>query len=356
MGVGDTLTINVATTSGAAVEWTRSNGVAATATIERGSSNSGVIKALANGQIKVKATVQTSSTRSIVHEITVLVVTAQLTSPATVFLGSEVKATVTTSNFPTSGTGPTPVYAWTSTGNQLTRKTPLPATETLTADYIGANTGASTVTFTATWAGTAAGSYHGRIIRTTSITVQGPQYATDIGLSQSTVNMIPGQTLVITASTVPATITQGYSFSWASNADETVKVKSDGLYNVTGTLTAIETGTAVITVTLTQDGGTTLTKNVTVNVVWPTFTISGPQSVVIGTNEQYSVSSLPGGYSIEWSCDPVASGGDATIDSTGMLFPTDPGKVVVTATLLYGGNPTGATEDKIVTILDDSIG
>jgi len=361
MGVDDTLTINTATTSGATVEWTRNSGNAATASIERGTSNSGVIKALATGQVTFRATVQTGSNTFIRHDITVLVVSAQLTSPATVTIGGEIKATAAMANLPTTGTGATPVYAWSSSGNQLTRKTPVPTTEVLTADYLGANAGASTITFTATWAGTAANSYLGRITRTTGVTVQGPQYATDIGLPQSPVTMYPGQTREIKASTVPATITQGYSFTWDSNATGIVDVDSRDLYHVTGKLTAVQTGTAEITVTLSQAGGTTLTKKLTVNVVWPDITISGPQSVANGTNTQYTISnssgsSLPSDYSIDWSCDTVSggSGGEATIGISGMLSPTVPGPVMITASLLHNSNPTGKTAIYAVMILEST--
>jgi len=339
VGSGNTLTIEASTTSGAVVEWTRTGGNAATVA-KSTSNNNGIITATstATEPVTIRARVQTGSNTYITHTLTVRVVSvSNITfNPTGVTVGGTTTASATVGSLPT-GNGAVPTYAWTSSGNFLSRTPPL--TESTTATFTGANAGTSTVTFTALWAGTASNAlYLGKIERTANITVQGPQYATGINLSQKTATMYPGQTLEVTAATVPVTITQGYSFSWAPDASDRVHLVSSGLYNVNGSITATsKIGTAEVTVTLTQAGGPTLTEKITISVEWPAIGLIGDQEVASGSFADYRCNMLPDGYTVEWECNQTGDGGDASIDAIGRLTAITPGTVEVVARLLYGG-------------------
>jgi len=163
--------------------------------------------------------------------------------------------------------------------------------------------------------------------------------------------------LDITAAVVPSSITQGYSFSWVSGDTDCVEVTSSGLYNVTGTVRAKDIGTTKITVTLSRAVGSSIVKDITVTVGWPGFDITGPTDIENGTDTLYRITSSSGtlssDYSVEWSCLSTSDGGEADIDiTTGVLTPTDPGTVVITAKLYYKNDGPKVTKTLSVTITD----
>ena len=356
MGTNDpALTITASTTSGSAVEWTRTAGNAAT--VEKASnSNNGIVtpSATATGVVTLRARVQTGSSTYITHTITVHIVSmpAQISvSPSPVNVGATTTASVTISALPT-GTGATPVYAW-SSGNQLSR-TP-PATETTSATFTGANAGTATITFTATWAGTTANSYLGRITRTVNVTVQGSDKANGIILSPTSLpTMIPGETKPITAATNPSPISRTHSFIWDSNNTDCVEVKPSGLLNVNCEIKALWEGSAKVIVTLKQADLADIVTEIEVKVEWPTFSIDGPSQInTDAASAQYRCSrDLPANYKIIWSGDNESV---ASISEEGLLIPNSAGSVNVIAELYYNNTSTGTSVRRNVTITDESI-
>ena len=337
MGTNDTLTLSAATTNGTAVDWSRVNGSAANVS-RSNTGNDGIVTATGSaGEVTLRARVHTGSNTYITHTFTVRVVaisSSVTVNPQTVNVGSDATASVTVSNLPT-GTGSTPVYAWSSSGNQLTKTSQTP--ETTTATFIGANTGNSTITFTATWSASGSSTFLGRIVRTASVSVQGNLYADSITVSHTSVKMIPGQTFAVTAATVPTVISQSHSFAWSSSHTDFATVSGGGTNGATGTITAISAGTTIITVTLTQGSGFSRIANITVVVEgFPTIAISGPRTITAGGGfVQYTVtpSDFPSAYSLVWSYE----GTGAVIDSaSGMVAPTgEAGSGTITAELWY---------------------
>ena len=358
MAAGESIRIAAATTSGATVEWSRPNGSSggtAAATVSRNSANNeGIISATAAGTIILTARVRTGASNSafITHTINIIVVTVSpiTVNPTTavVNLGSDITAAVTAGNLPSSGAGFTPVYAWSSSGNQLSR-TP-PATETLTAAFKGSNQGQSTITFTATWSGTGSNIYLGKITRTVSVKVEGTLYAENITVSQTAITMIPGETRGVTASTVPATITQSpISYAWSSFLSDIASVSRGGANGATGTITALKQGRTMVTVELTQGAGPKLLANIDVTVNdYPAISIINSNNVAqpftIGEFVEFSCTTTSGtlhdlqskttGYSVEW----IYSGDNAFIQYSGdsiTLVPNDVGSGTITVQLLY---------------------
>ena len=354
-GTNDSLTINASTTSGATVTWARTAGTAATVTKATNSNNATIAasSATATGEITLTAKVQTGSNTYITHTIKVRVVSVSqgiTLNPTTVNVDSNMTATVTVGALPT-GIGATPAYAWTSSGNQLTRVSSTDGTAT----FKGANPGSSTITVTATWAGDATGSasqvpFLGRVTRSVGTTVNAQQFATEINLSHSTLSMIPGETFTVTASTVPASITQSYSFTWDFDEYGCVVVKPSGLHSANGLITAPKTGTAVITVKLVQENGPAFQKTITVTVDWPSISIIAPSRIVEGEPATFTWAEISD-YSIKWSCTDLT--GEATIDSdSGVMTPITAGTVRVTASLYYKDADTGSEASRTVTIED----
>ena len=320
MGTGGTLTIAATTTSGASVEWTRTGGTAATVARST-TTNDGVVTATSTaGNITLTARVQTGTNTYITHTITVTVISAVAANitltPQTINVGgSPTTASITVTNPPA-----TPQYSWTSSGNQLRKTSGTP--ETTTATFVGENSGTSTITFTATWSGSSA--YLGSITRTATVTVQGNLYATDITVSQGstvvpqggTLHLIPGQTLTLTASTVPSAITQPHSYAWSSSHPQYAGFTSggsivDSIAGTSVTITAVDIGTTVVVVTLTQGAGPSQVFTVTVVVdTFPEITITPPGNIYAGSVVQINYTlqgvtgTLPDAYSISWEYTP----------------------------------------------------
>ena len=366
MAVGETIRIPATTTNGATVEWNRPNGSAggtATATVTRNSSsNEGVISATAAGTIVLTARVRTGANNNayITHTINVVVVTVNpivitpTTNPQTVGVGGDIDTSVTIPNLPTTGTSPTPVYAWSPSNSNLTN---ISATQgQLTARYRGLARGDTTITFTATWSGSS--SYLGRITRTAAVRVEGSEYATNIAVSRSSVTLIPGQEFTIIASTVPASVTQPYSFSWRPSDLGVASVTPGGTHYSEGKITAvtITPDSTDVIVDLTQGNPVnpsyTYTTIVTVNVIaFPTITIDNPGVIIAGsvTDFTYTLhglpdtitgSVLPGVYSIRWSYLPDPMNGHFITES-GQFSAGTVGTGTITVELYYGGSPTG---------------
>ena len=365
IGTGESINIAASTTNGATVEWARTGGNAANVS-RNNSNNNGVVTATNNsGVITLTARARTGTGNTwITHTITVHVVsiTGINVNPTPINVGVPSTASVTVNGLPNSGTGYAPVYAWSSSGNQLTKTSSTP--ETASATFNGANTGNSTITFTATWAGSGANSYLGKITKSVSVTVEGNRYAEDIrvsqgstNVSQGTINMIPGQVITLTASTVPAQIIQNpISFAWTSLIPDFATVARSGTNGATGTVTAVTTGTSFIEVVLSQGDGTPRRVNVTIEVGdYPTISINNPGEIeALGPFVQFvcntssgAPSTLPAAYSLRWSY----TGDNATIDAaTGMLAPTDAGPGTVTAELLFNGGVV-RTQTRNITIV-----
>ena len=338
MGTNDTLTIAAATTNGAVVEWSRPAGTAATVA-KSSTNNDGVVTATANaGDITVRARVLTGTNTYITHDIKVKVVTAPAMTgvPQKMNINDTMTATVALTNLPTSGTGFTPVYSWTSEGNQLSKTSS--TADTLSAVFIGANAGTTKITFTATWTGASGNSFLGRISKTANVTVEGHRYADNIVVSQNpTIDMIPGQTLQITASTVPSSITQTpYSFTWVSDDTPVATVSAGGGKGETGTITAVSLGSATITVTLKQGDGPEKSVIVVVNVAWPVVSIIGSQRIPYGdTYEFFCNVNLSSLYTVKWTVTQGAEYADIPFESRGLVVPKDPGFVTIIANLYY---------------------
>ena len=368
MGIGEKITIAAATTPGATVEWTRASGNAATVARDT-TTNDGVVTATNNpGSITLTARVRTGSGNYyITHTITVYVVRVEAItlapSTALVSVGSDVTASVVVNNLPTSGTGFTPVYAWSASGDFLTRTTP--ATETTTATFKGSKQGTPRITFTATWSGSGSNQYLGRITKTADVTVQGQPYVDSITLSRTDgvaissgrINMIPGQTLELRATIAPATITQGYTIIWDSDDTDFVTVPASNAN--TQTITAVANGNATISVTVKHADGLLRQVELIINVgVFPTITINRtdttPAPITIGDFLEFSCTTNSGGihdlqkygYGVKWTYTGEGVGGysntsgdDCTLviigtghyDIIADLYYKDQGNVVRTA-------------------------
>jgi len=366
MGVNDSLPVTASTTSGAVVEW-RADGTAASVT--RASNNrDGNIKASGTaGTVKIIAKVMTGSSTFIEHTINVRVITAQVTvTPNPVTQGNDITATSALGTLPTTGTGvptsATPVNSWSvSSDNRLKNKNP---SQTLSsATFSTENVGTATVTYTATWEGTAATSYLGKITRTSpTITIQAPQVPTDFTLSNSELSLYPGETINITASIVPSTITQGCVFEWISNNSVLVESEPGSSNSAIGTIKAKGIGKVDITVILKHNGIVIQSKTIKITVSWPEITISGPSPIQIGSETPFIYScSIPDGYSIEWTCEAGSDGGAAdivseTTDSVS-LNPTSAGRIRISAELKYNsGSTNGDVITRTITITDPASG
>jgi YD repeat-containing protein len=137
-----------------------------------------------------------------------------------------------------------------------------------------------------------------------------PVLPTSVSLNTTALKLSPGETGQLSATVLPATATDR-SVSWASNNSRVATVTTGGL------VTAIATGTAVITVR-TQSGGLTATCTVTVEaqhvVAQPTPPANSQGSIEVSlnipVNEPFSVSftlTLPAGFRLDQSATTLVS-------------------------------------------------
>ena len=347
MGTGETITIAASASPGATVEWARTGGNAATVA-RSNTNNNGVVTAGNNaGTITLTARVRTGNNTWITHTITVCVVSvpAITLNPTTaiVSVGSDITASVNVTGIPNSGTQPAPVYSWAASGNALSRA--VPATETATAVFRGANQGTSTLTFTATWSGSS--SYLGRITKQISVTVQGQPYVDSIAITPSgTIRLIPGQQLAVTAAITPSTITQNYTLVWESGDDSIVTVTGGSSNGATLRALRPGSGDIVMRAIARHADGMERPVEFKVNVgPYPVISISNPVATVNVDSAMFALNcsttgaapdDLPAAYRIEW----VYDGTGASVGNVDGIWvfapsPTEPGSGTVTVNLYF---------------------
>jgi hypothetical protein len=373
MGTGDSLTINATTSAGAVVEWSRTSGAASNATVTRNANNNGTVTAGSSaGTVTIRARVATGNTGFITHNITIHVITASELSfspQSPIAIGASTTGTVTLglSGVPTAA-GRTPTYSWSSTGNQLTRTSGNPQTNTAT--FRGDQNGSSTVTLTATWSGTTSGSSLGRISKQATMTVQGSSFATGLSASITNVTLVEGtSSSTISITTIPATTSPTPTFTWSSSNPAVATVPSGGsnASGSNGVITAVSEGTALITVRIVQAGNPN-PPEVLIAVTVTKAPVTHPSISIVGANEiplaqlsqQYSVTpaaAMTGLYMIVWT---YVGSGAIINQNTGLLTLNGDAEAgqggTVSATLWYndgtGLAPTGISATLAITLIE----
>jgi len=156
---------------------------------------------------------------------------------------------------------------------------------------------------------------------------------TSVSLNQATATMNVGATLQLTATVLPSTATNK-NVIWSSSAS--------GIANVdaSGKVSALATGTAIITAT-TEDGGKTATCNITVNSASiPVTGVSLNQTtatMIVGNTLQLTATVLPStatNKKLIWSSSDSYV---ADVDASGKVFAFAAGTARITVTTEDGG-------------------
>ncbi len=153
--------------------------------------------------------------------------------------------------------------------------------------------------------------------------------AESVSLNTESVTLVRGSTNQLTATVLPVDASDK-SVTWSSASNGVATVSSTGL------VTAV--GIGVTTITVETVNGKTATVEVTVVAPTPdTITISGPNTVDIGSTTQLSVANASGETSGEVSSlDLVWSSSDtskATVSSNGLVTGIGAGSVTITASV-----------------------
>jgi uncharacterized protein YjdB len=191
---------------------------------------------------------------------------------------------------------------------------------------------------------------------TCSITVTGGTVAvTGVTLNKSSTNINAGGTEALTATVLPSNATNK-NVTWSSNNTAVATVSASGL---NGTVTAVSSGTARITVT-TFDGGFTANCTVTVTVPVAGVTLNKTSlDLYVGDTETLIATVLPSNATnkaVEWTS---SAPGIATVSANGVVTAVSAGSATITVKTEVGGYTDKCTvtvKQQLVTSYSESMG
>ena len=324
------LTVSVRDQSGAlltgrAVTWSTSD--AAVATV----SATGLVTAVAIGTVSITATVEgvEGMAALTVSPLPAAVSGVAVTpSPVSLFVG-RTRALSATVTQPTGAPAATVTYGSTA---------PTVATVSAAGVITAVGSGTATITVTATVPAAAAGTA-GFSAATETATVDvtvTPVPVASVQVTPATTNLIVGGTQQM-ASTVRDSVgapLTGRVVSWSSSNTAVATV------NATGLVTAVATGTAMLTATVEGATGTALVAVGPLPAAITTMTVSSAtQSLLVGqTRAVAPVVSQPSGAPTAGVTYGTTAPSVATVSANGVITAVAPGTATITATATAAGN------------------
>ncbi|MEP0366349.1 MAG: Ig-like domain-containing protein [Cyclobacteriaceae bacterium] len=309
--------INPAAATDASVSWSSSN--TAVATVD----NTGVVNAIAPGEVVITATANDASevSSSITITVSPLLVSEITVVGETSMIDTSSQTLVADVN-PDNATDVS--VTWSSSDESI-------ATVDETGIVTAIAVGQVTITATANDGSEVSGSLQ--------ITVS-PLLISEITISGESA-MIEGDTQTLSASVSPENATDA-SVTWSSSDDNIATVDN------TGTVTAISVGTVTITATANDDSETTGTLSIEVQPVLVTaIEITGENTMTVEETQTLSFTASPTNATdatVSWSTSDALI---ATVDETGLVTAIAAGTADITATANDGSEVSSSFQIEI---------
>ena len=321
MIVGDTqlltATITPANATDKSVFWSSSNTSVVTV------SNSGLLTAKATGSATITVTTNDGgkkATCAVTVQAQTVVVTGVSLDKTSLSMTVGDTQTLTATVTPSNATDKS--VSWSSSNTSV-------ATVSSSGVVTAKSAGTTTITTTTNDGGKKA---------TCTVTVKAATVSvTGINLNKTSMTLLIGGTESLTATVTPSNATNK-NVTWSSSNSNVVLVDSNG------NVSAINVGTAIITVT-TEDGGKTATCSVTVNPIFVTGVTLNQTNLIMaeGDTQILTATVTPSNAtdkSVSWSSSNTSV---ATVSSSGVVTAKSAGTATITATTNDGGKKATCT-------------